>query len=407
LACALVTGRASAHAYVVSAQPAIEGGYQMPQGVVAVTFDEPIDVLDRDALEVDDARGRRIDRRDAHVDSDDATRLVASVPLHLAPGVYTVRWRVVSADTHVVHGAYRFGVDAPVSGSAPGDAQAFFDPSAPLPTALRWLGLIGALIATGALTFRLLVLDGLPPWELADAIARKAAIRGSAAVLVAAVPALLVQAAAAGGRFGSDLAPTLLHSMWGAAWLVRVTAAAVLLILAIRAWRRVNLPYAIVAYALLLSFSFSGHALALSGAQRALAVAADSAHFAAASIWVGGVGVMISILSRTSGRLRELFARFTPVAIACAVVVALTGAYGAFLHVPQIGDLVRTVYGETLVAKMLLFLALIALGYLHLRAGRGRASGYAAATLTMEALIGLAVVTLSAFLVGQMPPMHM
>jgi len=56
-----------------------------------------------------DASGKQVDRGDKGLDPSDRTVLRVSVP-HLAPGSYRVVWRVLSVDTHVTEGDYRFEV---------------------------------------------------------------------------------------------------------------------------------------------------------------------------------------------------------------------------------------------------------------------------------------------------------
>ncbi len=61
------------------------------------------------ALAVIDPSGKRVDNHDAKLDFTDHSHLRASVS-KLAPGRYTVRYRVLSADGHVVSGKYFFDV---------------------------------------------------------------------------------------------------------------------------------------------------------------------------------------------------------------------------------------------------------------------------------------------------------
>ena len=53
--------------------------------------------------------GERVDKRDAAIDSADAAHVSVSVN-PLTPGKYTVRYRALSADGHLVSGAWDFEV---------------------------------------------------------------------------------------------------------------------------------------------------------------------------------------------------------------------------------------------------------------------------------------------------------
>ena len=58
-------------------------------------------------IEVDDAKGLRVDTGNATLDPNDGTLL--SVGLKpLGPGTYTVHWHVVSVDSHRTEGSWTF-----------------------------------------------------------------------------------------------------------------------------------------------------------------------------------------------------------------------------------------------------------------------------------------------------------
>lgn len=97
-----------AHAIVVRTSPAQGGVGAADIGKVDVWYDAGI----RDAfaaLAVVSASGDRVDKRDAAIDSADPAHVSVSVN-PLTPGKYTVRYRALSADGHLVSGAWEFEV---------------------------------------------------------------------------------------------------------------------------------------------------------------------------------------------------------------------------------------------------------------------------------------------------------
>jgi len=97
-----------AHAIVVRTSPPQGGTAAGNIGKVDVWYDAGI----RDslaALAVISAGGERVDKRDAAIDSADAAHVSVSVN-PLTPGKYTVRYRALSADGHLVSGAWDFEV---------------------------------------------------------------------------------------------------------------------------------------------------------------------------------------------------------------------------------------------------------------------------------------------------------
>ncbi|MBM3562120.1 MAG: copper resistance protein CopC [Alphaproteobacteria bacterium] len=97
-----------AHAIVVRTSPEQGGVGAEDVGKVEVWYDAGI----RDAfaaLAVVSASGERVDKRDAAIDSADPSHVSVSVN-RLTPGKYTVRYRALSADGHLVSGAWEFEV---------------------------------------------------------------------------------------------------------------------------------------------------------------------------------------------------------------------------------------------------------------------------------------------------------
>ncbi|HXW71241.1 MAG TPA: copper resistance CopC family protein, partial [Methylocella sp.] len=107
---AVRSSAALAHAIIVRTSP--EQGKAAPKtiGKVEVWYDAGI----RDefvALAVINADGERVDKRDAAIDTFDQSHVSTNVEA-LAPGEYTVRYRAMSADGHLVSGAWVFEVPA-------------------------------------------------------------------------------------------------------------------------------------------------------------------------------------------------------------------------------------------------------------------------------------------------------
>lgn len=95
-----------AHAILVKADPAKEAVITQAPEEVHLTFNDAVgeEFL---ALAVVDASGKRVDRHDAKLDFTDRAQLRATLE-PLTKGPYMVRYRVLSADGHVVSGKYNF-----------------------------------------------------------------------------------------------------------------------------------------------------------------------------------------------------------------------------------------------------------------------------------------------------------
>lgn len=100
-----------AHAIMVKSAPAKDEVVTVSPKQVDVWFNDKVG-SEYKALAVIDSKGQRVDNKDAQQETFDQSHLFATVQ-PLAPGTYTVRYRVVSIDTHIVTGKFQFTVKAP------------------------------------------------------------------------------------------------------------------------------------------------------------------------------------------------------------------------------------------------------------------------------------------------------
>jgi len=98
-----------AHAFLDHAEPRVGSSVDSPPSAVQLRFTEPIEPAFC-RLEVIDAAGKRVDTPAPEHPAPDALRV--TLP-SLAPGEYTVRWAVVSVDTHPTEGSFTFSVKTP------------------------------------------------------------------------------------------------------------------------------------------------------------------------------------------------------------------------------------------------------------------------------------------------------
>ncbi len=103
-----VSGCAFGHAFLDHAAPPVGSTVSAAPDRVRLWFTQQLEPA-FSGIEVDDAKGVRIDDGKVTLDQNDATSL--SVGLKpLGPGTYTVHWHVVSVDTHRTEGSLTFEV---------------------------------------------------------------------------------------------------------------------------------------------------------------------------------------------------------------------------------------------------------------------------------------------------------
>lgn len=440
---------AHAHGVLRASEPRADARLRVAPRLLRLVFNEPVELAVA-RLELLGPDGRAV-ALSALRRGDSAAVVVADVTGALAAGGYTVAWQVAGRDGHPVRGRFRFAIDSgaaglaapapavrdtapppapdsvPVAAAAAEVPDAAFDAQSPAYATVRWLGFAAMLALVGAVGFRGVVVPaavrrGAPAAWAADAG------RGTARLAVAAAALLLVVAllrlgaqsfalhGAEGWRDGPRLLALLGATTWGWAWLLQAGAALLALAGLWRAGRAPSAGWAAVAVAaagLAVGAALSGHAAGVPQGP-GLAVAVDTAHVLGAGGWLGTllplllVGVPAALRLPAGDRARVAAATvdaFSPLALACAALVAVTGGVSAWLHLGTLAALWTSPYGRTLLVKLaLLSLVALAGAYNWRRVRPALADEAGVRTLrrsaTLELLIAAAVLAVTAVLVA-------
>lgn len=210
----------------------------------------------------------------------------------------------------------------------------------------------------------------------------------------------------------------LMGSAWGTAWYAAAGAALVALgaFGLAASGRSSGWWLAVPAVATLSVFpGLTGHAGGVEG-PRLLALAADGAHVLAAGGWVGTLAVVL-FLERRARReaagslLPALVPAFSPLAMASVAVLAVTGVWAAWLHLPGVASLWTDAYGRLLLLKLALVAGVLGLGavnYRRLAPRLGEAAGDRALrrSATVELVVANLVLLVTAVLVRTSPLGH-
>lgn len=104
----LCAGSSDAHAVLVRSAPAARAAVATAPDRVLLWFNERLEPAYSSAS-VWNVAGTQVDRKDARVEADDPKRLSVTLA-PLSPGAYTVRYRVLSVDGHIVEASFAFTV---------------------------------------------------------------------------------------------------------------------------------------------------------------------------------------------------------------------------------------------------------------------------------------------------------
>jgi copper transport protein len=90
-------------------QPVESSVLTSPPRQVVLHFGEPVEI-DFGSIRVIGPRGTRVDEGGTHHPLGDNDSVAIALPAGLRDGTYVVAWRVISVDSHPVHGAFVFSV---------------------------------------------------------------------------------------------------------------------------------------------------------------------------------------------------------------------------------------------------------------------------------------------------------
>ncbi len=429
------------------------------------------------AVRVYNAQGQEVDNLDVGHPKGNQHWMGVGLKPGLPDGTYTGTYKVISADTHIVYGglvfnighagaAPKFTVAGLIGRSESGEATKLaFGVVRALDYVSLALGIGGLVFLVWAWLPALAATAGSPApagsalasganagagataaasggdeaWgEVSAAFVRRLELLFAVAILLGiavGVLGILLQGASAAGvslwaSAKSSIVDNTLESRFGEVWAARtIVWVALGVVLAVSRSRRCPARVCISAAALgacLLAITpaLSGHP-SVQG-PRGVFFPADVVHVVGASVWVGGIACLLLALPAATRKLKgprrtrlllATLARFSPLALACVVAIAITGVVQAYIDVRSFDGLLHSTYGALVIVKVVLLLVLIGFGWINrsrilpaLRrlADRGESPGRggAAARRSMrgELLVMVSVFGVTAALVSYAPP---
>ena len=417
----LAASPAAAHAELRSTDPASGAALAAAPRKITLGFSEPVEA----SLTSIGVVGRNgTVKIGAPRHPGGASRFVTVEVPRLPAGGYAVIWRVVSADSHPIRGSFTFRVGAG-GGTAPTGASL----SAPQGSravgivygVFRFASLGGLLLVVGAGAFVL----GLWRRGLRERRVRSLLAGAWAMAAVGTVGSILLQGVYAAGRPLADAVDAavidgVLDTRFGVVSLLRLAllAAMAFVMWALFGPLRDRPPPAVVGLSALVGVA----AVATPGLAGPAAAAeapvlmevVDVVHLAAASVWLGGIAVLLVALLRgdESEDGAIVVRRFSGVALIAVVAVLATGTLQAVRQLGEPDALTMTSYGRLLLAKVAAFAAMVVLAVFSRRwvsrryAAEGASSPPVAQlrrSVAAEAAGAVVVIALTSALVNAVP----
>jgi copper transport protein len=355
----LTAAHASAHAMLLGSNPAADTVLTAPPSTVELTFSEAV-TLTPDSLRVFGPDGDRVDDGGVGHTHDDAATVGVGLRADLTAGTYLVSYRVVSADSHPIGGAYTFSVGHATATPRPGGSNAgSADGSDAVDLGLgiaRWLAYAGSALGLGGFAFLVWCWPG--GWS--SRRARGLVVAGVTSLVAGTLLALLLkgpydEGSGLGTVTDGPLLRQVLATTYGQALDARLLLiAALVLLLTYRdqvPQRALTLAPAVLLVGIGVTFALCGHAAA--GGHRPLAVASDTVHVAAMSIWLGGLVLLGAVLAgRGRAEATPSVLRFSNLATGAVTALVVTGVYQTLREVRSWDVLLHTHYGHVLVVKL-------------------------------------------------------
>ncbi len=426
-------GSASAHAVLISTEPGQGAVVATMPATVSLSFSEPV-ALAADGVRVFGPTGARIDDGRSRQLGDPRTVGVGLPGRDWQDGTYTVSWRVVSADSHPVAGAFTFSVGYPSPARGPALAQ----PGAGVGVSYavtRAAAFAAYALLVGSIAFVLLCWPG----AITSRRVRRVMLSGWAGLLATTMATLLLQgpyahglgldraldsaiiAQTVAGRSGTALSARLMLLALAGGYLVLLCAWLGQLGRRGRGW--FGALGVALAVGLAATWAAAGHAAV--GPQASLALPVDVVHLLAMGGWLGGLVTLLVVLRVTDTPAGTTPARavhrFSSIATGAIVVLIGTGAYQSWRQLGSWAAFGSTDYGRLLLVKLgvvALMLgvaasshrwvtrhrrALIGAGAARLAAGSGTTRTVLGRSVLAEAALGTLVLGVTALLVNAEP----
>lgn len=354
----------AAHAILESANPAAGSVVDSSPAELLLDYSEPVSFGD-DAVRLFDADGEPVEvGRPEHSDGG-GSRIVVDVPAELDRGSYVVSWRVTSADSHPISGAYTFSVGEPSAGEGTRSLISGLLAERGSPVVawtlaiLRWLVYAAVSVGVGGWIVARWIwpegasLDRTRRWILVSLVV----------AVLASLGAIAAQGAySTGAGFGAVFDPgrwyDVLATRFGQAALVRIAGAGLLLVgvSLVLPKRLRDVLCSAAAAATVLGVVLANHAT--TGRWVGVAIASDLLHVAATCAWAGGLVALVAWIlvpastEEVASASLPAVRRFSTLATVSVVLLVATGTVQAIRQVGGPTALTTTDYGRTLIVKI-------------------------------------------------------
>ncbi|WP_400241570.1 copper resistance CopC/CopD family protein [Niallia sp. JL1B1071] len=375
----------SAHAYITNSTPTENEILETAPNNVYIEFNEKIQT-GFTILNVLNSSGERVDQKNVKIDTNTEKSITVDLEPDLPNDIYTVEWRIVSADGHSISGMIPFSIGELPEGATFPTQQENGNMLTFISTMINKSFLyIGFSLYMGLLLFYLIWYKSK---KLSNSLIKRTKTVSITAIVFLAISIISTifiqtQSYAGGGLLASisisNLLETLKNTKEGTIWILQIILLVILYVSHLSIWKKeaylIGKLWVIPGLAFLgimLSKAFLGHPS--SSPYETVAILFNFTHMVAASIWLGGMLVIILFLREgifaREGEGHDLYwssmEKYSLWALFSVAALAISGTINASLLVPDFHSLVSTAYGKVLLIKVALLVLMLIFGAYHL-----------------------------------------
>ncbi|TVX98199.1 copper resistance protein CopC [Paenibacillus cremeus] len=287
--------------------------------------------------------------------NEDQTRLELALP-PLPDGVYTVSYKIISADGHPVRDSYviSIGDAGPINQTGTMNGGDMASGSNILYYISRFGYYLVLLLLTGWV-FWVLLFDSKKAEH--QVVREKWTLLLQRGFLIASIVSIFEQLTQMiDGLAAKDLIPLFFGTYTGYSWMMTLGLSLVGFVILHRS-KKLDLLWIIL---LLGAKTLNGHAVATGPIPDMVII--DFVHLFAAAIWVGGLLHILVFWRRHRAYVVPFLAEFSPLALISIVLLVISGTFYTLGILPNLKYLIYTQWGILLLVKASLTVLVIAVG---------------------------------------------
>jgi copper transport protein len=397
----------SAHAYIVKSNPSANQSLSKSPVKVSIEFDEIIQPTFY-SIQVLDMKGNQVNRDNGKINSSNAKILESDVKQGLPKGIYSIKWRVVSADGHPVDGIIPFQIGLSSKNQPLLKSKTIgYVPHLDL-ILIRWIQYISGAIFVGLSFFYLSVFPRESLLNTSIEKRYKGVINISFVILwISILFSLPLQATIEANVSWLDafhlslLQEIATKTLFGKVWISEIVLLLLLLLTVKRNKKILWWASFILGSCLFLAKAITSHAVATT--DLLVAIEFDFLHLLSVSIWVGSLVAMVVLLPlnrEVEGKnlFLQMVRRFSTWGKGCVFFLVISGVYLGLKYIPTVHALFYTNYGRVLTGKVALFLVMLIFALLNFLKGRRGEAKKWRMTLWGEVTVGIIILFLAVIL---------